>query len=110
MNELWRRLRMLFHRVRFDRDLEEEMRFHLEMKAQQNREAGMDAEEARYAAQRRFGNATRLQEKSREMWGWRWLEALSQDLHFAVRTARRAPLFTSLAIFTLALGIGLNTP
>jgi hypothetical protein len=58
MGELLRRLRFLFRRGRFDRDLEEEMRLHLEMQAEANREAGMDAEEARYAAQRRQGRST----------------------------------------------------
>jgi predicted permease len=109
MRALWRRLRLLFQREKLERDLEEEMRVHLEMQAEENRADGMDAAEARYAAQRRFGNPTLLHETSREMWGWVWLEALSQDIRFAVRTARRAPLFTSLAILTLALGIGLNS-
>jgi hypothetical protein len=63
MRELWRRLASLFRRARFDRELEEEMRFHLEMKAQELGDA--------YRARREFGNPTLLKERSREMWGWR---------------------------------------
>jgi hypothetical protein len=84
IHRLWNRLRFLFKRSQFDRDLEEEMRFHLDMKAEQNREAGMDAEEARYAAQRQFGNATRLKEMSREAWAWRAIEEFGRDAQFAL--------------------------
>jgi hypothetical protein len=61
LSQLWRRLLFYARRERFDRELEEEIRFHLEMKAQENAEAGMNSEEARYAAQRQFGNQTLLQ-------------------------------------------------
>lgn len=106
MSELWRRLLFLFRRGRFDRDLEEEMRFHLEMKAQQNREGGMDPEEARYAARRRFGNLTRLREISRAAWGWTLLEDLLRDLAHGARWMRRSPGFTAVVVLTMALGIG----
>ena len=85
MGELWRRWRCLLSRDRLARELEEEMQFHLQMKAQQNRDAGMRAEEAGYAARRQFGNATLLAESSRGAWGWRWPEALAQDCRFAGR-------------------------
>ena len=66
-----RRLLFYFRRNRFDRELEEEMRFHQEMRAEENLAGGLSEEEARYAAQRQFGNQTFLQEVSREMWGIR---------------------------------------
>jgi hypothetical protein len=62
LSQLWRRLLFYLRRDRFDRELEEEMRFHLEMKAQENAEAGMEPLEARYAARRQFGNLTLLWE------------------------------------------------
>ncbi len=98
MSELWRRLRVLFRRERFHSDLEEEMQSHLEMQAEENRQNGMDAEEARYAARRRFGNATLLREASRASWGWHWLENLCQDLNYAGRILRRNPGFVMVAV------------
>ena len=89
--------------------MEEEIRFHLESKAEQNQARGMNADEARYAARRRFGNADLLQEKTREAWGWSALDHLAQDVKFAVRALCGSPAFSLIVILTLAFGIGVNT-
>jgi putative ABC transport system permease protein len=109
MSEIWRRLRVLFARDRFDAELSEEMAFHLEMDAEERQESGASAEEARLAARRQFGNATLLNDQSRDVWGWRWLDTLAQDVRFAARLMGRNRAFTAIAVVTLALGIGANT-
>src|SRR5262245_8880244 len=106
LSQLWRRLLFYARRGRFDRELEEEMRFHLEMKAEENLAAGTSPEEARYAAQRQFGNQTLLRELSRDMWGFRFLETLARDLSYSLRMMVRNPGFTDVVALTLALGIG----
>ncbi|HEY6447697.1 MAG TPA: ABC transporter permease [Acidobacteriaceae bacterium] len=107
--ELKRRLQMLFYRGRFQRDLEDEMRLHVELRREQQMAAGADAEGARQAALRRFGNTTRLREASQRAWGWEGLETLAQDAGYGIRAMLRTPAVTAIALLSLALGIGANT-
>ena len=109
LSGLWRRLRYLLGRRRFDADLAREVQAHLELAAEDRETEGQSLAAARLAARRRFGNPTWLVESSREAWGWGWLDRLGQDLRGAFRSVGRNRAFTAVAVLVLALGIGVNT-
>lgn len=104
-----RSLRALFGKGQLEREMAEEMRFHLEQRRADHLADGLAPEEAQAAAQRQFGNLASIQEQAREAHGWGWLERLLKDLRFAARQLARSPGFSALAILTLGLGIGANT-
>jgi macrolide transport system ATP-binding/permease protein len=103
----FKKLRILFTRKRFHRELEEEMAFHREQQEKTLQAEGLAPEEAKYAAKRRFGNSARLKEESVDAVGFR-IEIAVQDFRYALRQLRKNPGFACTAILMLALGLGVS--
>src|SRR4051812_41799679 len=103
------RFRGLFVKGRLERELDDEVRFHLEMQADDNLRAGMNAAEAHYAARRSFGGVELMKESFRERRSFTWVDTVVKDIIHGARSLGRRPGFTLAAGLSLALGIGVTT-
>ena len=109
MTSFFRKLRWLMRRPGKEAELQEEIQFYLEEEADERQSQGLSGEEARRAARRELGNVALVQEDTRAVWTWIWMEQLAQDIRYGLRTIAANKTFSAMAILSLALGIGANT-
>ena len=96
-------------RRRAEEDLQEELRLHLELERERQRDAGLSESDALRAGRRKLGNRMLIRERTRDVWGWRWLDDLWRDVRHGIRGLRKSPGFAASVVLVIALGIGANT-
>jgi hypothetical protein len=105
-NELLRRVQHLHRQSQFERELDDEIQFHIESRAEELQAEGVPVHEALQRARREFGPRARSAEDSRAAWRFQWLEDLWRDLGHAARIFAKSPGFTAVAVLSLGIGVG----
>ncbi len=109
LKNAYRRIKALFTRGTLERELDDEMRLHIDLLAEEYQRSGVPAAEAKRRARRRFGNVAQIKEKGRDIRGAGILDDFVRDFQYAARALRRSPMFSAIVILSLAIGIGANT-